>query len=308
MVEEVAESTGPTTEIWSSNGGFDWNGKDPSFNPEFATLTVTPEYGKTVGWQLIDGRDFSQDFSSDSSCFVINESVAKLIKMRNPVGELIHWNPRFRKPDNFKIIGVVKDMVMRSPFESPKPTVFFIGGKTNWINIKISPKANISDALQSIDAIFKKVIPSVLFTYKFADQEYALKFKAEERIGKLASVFATLAILISCLGLLGLASFVAEQRTKEIGVRKVLGASILSIWKMISKDFVLLVILSLFISIPVTYYFMDNWLQKYEYRTEISWWIFVASSLGALIVTLLTVSYQAIKSAIANPVNSLRSE
>jgi len=307
-VDEIAESTGPATEIWSANGGFDWKGKDPGLNPELATLAVTPEYGQTVGWQLIDGRDFSRDLASDSSSFVVNESAAKLFNFDNPIGEQVRWNPRFRKPDNFKIIGVVKDMVMNSPFELAKPTVFFMGGKISWMNIKINPKANLRDALASIETVFKKVIPSVLFTYKFADEEYALKFKSEERIGKLASVFAALAIFISCLGLLGLASFVAEQRTKEIGIRKVLGASVLNLWKMLSKDFVLLVVISILISIPVSYYFMNNWLKKYEYRTEILSWVFFVSATGALVITLLTVSYQSIKAATANPVNSLRSE
>jgi ABC-type antimicrobial peptide transport system permease subunit len=307
-VDEIAESIGPATEIRSNNGGFNWKGKDPSLNPEFATLTVTPEYGNTVGWQLIDGRDFLRDLASDSSCFVVNESAAKLFNFDNPIGELVRWNPRFRKPDDFKIIGVVKDMVMKSPFELAKPTVFFMGGQTNWINIKINPNANIRDALAFIEGVFKKAIPSVLFTYKFADEEYALKFKSEERIGKLASVFAALAIFISCLGLLGLASFVAEQRTKEIGIRKVMGASVLTLWKMLSKDFVLLVVISILISIPSAYYFMNNWLQKYEYRTEILWWVFSVSGAGALMITLLTVSYQSIKAAKANPVNSLRSE
>lgn len=308
VVDEIAESTGPATEIWSNNGGFNWKGKDPDLNPELATLTVTPEYGKTVGWQLIDGRDFSRDLASDSSSFVVNEAAAKLFNFDNPIGQVVRWNPRFRKPDNFKIIGVVKDMVMNSPFESAKPTVFFMGGKINWINIKINPKANVKDALAAAETVFKKVIPSVLFTYKFADDEYALKFRSEERIGKLASVFAALAIFISCLGLLGLASFVAEQRTKEIGIRKVMGASVLNLWKMLSKDFVLLVVISILIAMPASYCFMSTWLQKYEYRTEILWWVFSVAGAGALVLTLLTVSYQSIKAAKANPVNSLRSE
>ena len=146
------------------------------------------------------------------------------------------------------------------------------------------------------------------FDYKFADDEYALKFAREERIGKLASVFAVLAIAISCLGLFGLASFVAEQRTKEIGIRKVVGASVFNLWKMLSKDFVVLVLLACFIAIPIAYYFLSNWLEKYEYRIQISWWVFVVTSIAALAITLLTVSYQAIKAALMNPVKSLRSE
>ena len=166
----------------------------------------------------------------------------------------------------------------------------------------------MGDALVKTEAIFKKQVPSVPFDYKFADTEYGLKFAAEERIGKLASVFATLAILISCLGLFGLASFVAEKRTKEIGVRKVLGATVYNLWKMLSMDFVMLVIISCLIAIPVAWYYLHQWLQKYEYRTEISWWIFPVVIAGALMITIITVSFQAIKAAIANPVKSLRSE
>lgn len=156
--------------------------------------------------------------------------------------------------------------------------------------------------------MFKKYNPAAPFEYKFVDEEYARKFGNEERVGRLASFFAILAILISCLGIFGLASFVAEQRTKEIGVRKVMGASVVNLWGMLSKDFVVLVIISFFIAMPTAYYFMNNWLQKYEYRTGIAWWIFAASGIGALLITLLTVSYQSIKAALANPVNSLRSE
>jgi ABC-type antimicrobial peptide transport system permease subunit len=176
------------------------------------------------------------------------------------------------------------------------------------MNIRINPKISVSDALVKTEAIFKKVVPSVPFDYQFADTEYGLKFAAEERIGKLASVFATLAILISCLGLFGLASFIAEKRTKEIGVRKVLGASVYTLWKMLSKDFVVLVIISCLIATPVASYYLHVWLQKYEYRTEISWWIFPVVIAGALMITIITVSFQAIKAAVTNPVKSLRTE
>lgn len=307
-VDVVAQSGGPVTQIWSSQGGFDWKGKDPNVQAEFATLSVTQEYGKAVGWQFIDGRDFSRDFASDSAGFVITEGAAKLMNLENPVGETVHWVPGWREPGDFKILGVVKDMVMESPFSDPMPTIFFINKWGNWINIRISQNVETADALQSIEATFKKVIPTVPFEYKFADVEYASKFAAEERIGKLSTVFTTLAIFISCLGLFGLASFVAEQRTKEIGIRKVVGASVFSLWKLLSKDFITLVIISSILSIPLAYYILSDWLQNYDYRTDISWWIFSASGLGAILITLLTVSYQAMKAALMNPVNSLRSE
>jgi ABC-type antimicrobial peptide transport system permease subunit len=176
------------------------------------------------------------------------------------------------------------------------------------VDIKIKPTVSANEALSKIEAVFKSIVPSAPFDYKFVDAEYAAKFAAEERFGKLASFFATLAIFISCLGLFGLASFVAEKRTKEIGIRKVLGASIYNLWQMLSKEFVLLVLLACLIAAPLAYYFLNNWLQNYEYRTTISWWVFAVAISGALLITLLTVSFQAIKAAVANPVKSLRTE
>lgn len=303
VVEQVAESSSPVTAVWSSNGSFDWDGKPPGFQTDFGTLVVTPTYGKTVGWQFIKGRDFSAGIASDSSGLVINETTARLIGMEDPVGAVIRWNGT-----PFKVLGVIKDMVMESPYATPMPTVFYLGGYFSWMNIRLIHGVNPHDALPQIEAVFKKVVPAVAFDYKFADQEYDLKFAAEERIGNLAFIFTTLSIVISCLGLFGLASFVAEQRTKEIGIRKVVGASVFSLWRMLSKDFVVLVIIASVVAIPVAYYFLSQWVEGFEYHTALSWWIFIASALGAIAITLLTVSYQAVKAALMNPVKSLRSE
>lgn len=309
-VSEISESMGKMTQVVSSNDGWEWNGKKSGQDKSLGTLTITHEHGKTVGWQFVKGRDFSRNYATDSSGIVINESAMKYMELQNPLGEIISW--KFRENITyFQVIGVIKDMVMESPYEPIKPTVFYvkpINGKTNWVNIKINPAISISQALPKIEAVFKKIVPSVPFDYKFVDEEYNAKFKAEERIGKLATFFAILAIFISCLGLFGLASFVAEQRTKEIGIRKVMGATVANLWQLLSKDFVVLILISCLIAAPVAYYFMNEWLQKYTYRTEISWWIFAASAAGALMITLLTVSFQAIKAALMNPVKSLRSE
>ncbi len=181
----------------------------------------------------------------------------------------------------------------------------------NWVNvIDIRMKAGtpLQDALAKIATVFKKYNPSAPFDYKFIGEEYAQKFSDEQRIGNLATFFAALAIFISCLGLFGLASFVAEQRKKEIGIRKVIGASVFNIWNLLSKEFIGLVIISLLIASPIAYFFMNNWVEKYTYRTNISWWIFLVAGCGALTITLLTVSFQAIKAAVANPVKSLRTE
>jgi len=230
------------------------------------------------------------------------------MNLKKPVGQTIKWNRYGTK--SFKILGVVKDMVMDSPFEPAFPTIFFLSpdDSKNWMFVKINPNVSTANALPKIASVFKKLIPSAPFEYNFVDEAYAAKFAAEERVGKLSGFFATLAIIISCLGLFGLASFVAEQRTKEIGVRKILGASVLNLWGMLSKDFVMLVIASFVIATPIAFYFMYNWLQKYQYRTDLSWWIFAGAGVGAMVITLLTVSFQAVKAAIANPVKSLRSE
>jgi putative ABC transport system permease protein len=312
VVAEMSESMGTVTELASGNSGFDWKGRDPQIEQSLGTLAVTYEHGKTVDWQFVQGRDFSRDFPTDSLGLVINEAAAKFMNLKNPVGEPVSWT-WWENNDviNYNILGVIRNMVMESPYEAITPTVFFIkghNGGVNCINIKISPKVSANAALPKIEAVFKKLIPSAPFDYKFVDEEYAKKFINEERIGKLATFFAILAIFISCLGLFGLASFVAEQRTKEIGIRKVLGASVANLWKLLSQDFVVLVIISCLIAAPIAWYFMNNWLQKYTYRIEISWWIFAAADTGALIITLLTISYQAIKAAIANPVNCLRTE
>jgi len=309
-VLEMAESSGAPTDIQFKNGGFDWRGKDPAFVPEWATVTVTPEYGKTLGWEFVRGRDFSRNMASDSAAFVINEAAAKLLGFENPVGETIRWSGGWRsKFNSFTVIGVVKDMVMKSPYAPPVPSVFFLGNSgTNYISVRLNPQINTAEALPAIEAVLKKIIPTAPFDYKFVDQEYATKFAVEERVGKLSTVFAVLAIAISCLGLFGLASFVAEQRTKEIGIRKLVGASVFSLWKMLSKDFIVLVIIACIIAIPIAHYFLAEWLKQFEYRTKISWGILAFTSLAALMITLLTVSYQAVKAALMKPVNSLRSE
>jgi ABC-type antimicrobial peptide transport system permease subunit len=206
-------------------------------------------------------------------------------------------------------VGVVNDMVMQSPYIAIQPTIFVLDYESSsTITMRIKPTVPMHEALAKLEPVFKKRDPGSPFGYRFIDDEYAKKFSDEKRIGNLATFFAILAIFISCLGLFGLASFVAEQRTKEIGVRKVLGASIFNLWKMLSKDFVVLVIISCTLAIPIAWYYLHNWLNNYEYRTEIPWWIFALAAMGAFVITLLTVSYQAIKAALANPVKSLRSE
>ena len=313
VVFEVSESMGPVTEVYSGNNGWDWEGKGQEVNDNFATLSVSHLHGKTVGWQFVKGRDFDLNVASDSFGIVINEAALARMGIQEPIGEPVVWTWWEDKSRvlKYKILGVIKDMVMDSPYAPIEPTIFYLkgfNGNPNWLSIRINPQVSASEALPKIESVFRKIIPSVPFEYKFADEEYARKFGKEERIGNLASIFAALAIFISCLGLLGLASFVAETRTKEIGIRKVLGASVAGLWGMLSKDFVWLVLISCIVATPLAYYLMNGWLQKFVYRTDMSIWVFVATGVGAISVTLLTISYQAIKTALMNPVNSLRSE
>ncbi|GAB3279509.1 ABC transporter permease [Larkinella harenae] len=307
-VLEVGESASPLTEVRSTNGGFEWAGKDPTLQVNFGTVGISHEFGKTVGWHFKQGRDFSRQLASDSTGIVLNESALAFMGLRNALGQTITW----RGGDfdvRFHIIGVVKDMVMDSPYEPARPSVFFISPKPGqFLTMRLNPSQSPQAALATIGTVLKKHLPEAPFNYTFVDEEYDQKFRTEERIGVLASLFAGLAIFISCLGLFGLASFMAEQRTKEIGVRKVLGASVTNLWMLLSKDFILLVVIAIGIAALVAYYALPKWLEQYEYRTELSWWIVAASGLGALLITFLTISFQSIKAALMNPVKSLRSE
>ena len=307
-IAHFAESSGPVTDVTSTGDGFSWPGKDPNLNGAFATIWVTHDYGKTVGWQFTEGRDFSREFKTDSAAVVINEASAKFMGVGDPVGKTISWAAGDKKLF-FTVIGVIQNMVMESPYDPVKPTIYYMDYENvNWIEIKLNPNKSAAESISKVEAVFKKLIPSAPFDYKFADKEFAAKFASENRVGQLSGIFAVLAIFISCLGLFGLASYMAEQRTKEIGVRKVLGASVFTLWKMLSKDFVVLVVISLAIVTPTAYYFMHRWLQNYQYRTEISWWVFALAGISAIIITIITVSFQSIKAAMANPVKSLKAE
>ena len=308
VVSEMALSSSPLTDVWNNGGGFNWKGADPQKENNFALCNVTHDFGKTVGWEFTDGRDFSKDFASDSAGIILNETAVEYMGLKNPVGEFVTVR---NSKKSWQILGVIKDMIMKSPYDPVKQTFFFLDPKdsaASRINIRIKETISAREALPKIEAVFKKIVPSASFDYKFVDEEYDQKFRQEERIGQLSGVFAMLAIFISCLGLFGLASFVAEQRTKEIGIRKVVGASLFVLWKLLSTDFLILVFVSCFIAIPIAYYFMDNWLEQYQYKTEISWYVFGAAILGALLLTLVTVSYHAFKAATMNPIKCLRSE
>jgi putative ABC transport system permease protein len=303
-VVEMAEMNSPIDGNWHNSSGLNWRGKAPSLTGDFGRVHVTPEFGKTVDWQILKGRDFSRAFSTDTSAIILNESAAKLMGFKEPIGEIIKTEEK-----DFQVIGVTKDIVMDSPFNGVKPTVFMmINANAPFITIKLKPELSASASLGKITDVLKKYDSEGNFNIKFADFQFDKKFWRENRMANLSISLAFIAIFISLLGIYGLASFVAEQRTKEIGIRKVLGASVANLWQLLSKDFVVLVAVSCLIASPIAYYFMNNWLQKYTYRTDIYWWIFAAAGGGALLITVLTVSFQAIKAAVANPVKSLRTE
>jgi len=303
-IVDMTECISPATDVYNTNGGFDWEGKDPSLGVDFPNNGVTFEYGKTIGWTVKEGRDFSRAFISDSSALILNQAAAEFMGFDDPIGKTVKWNG-----EPYTVIGVVDNLLVESPYLPVRASIFHISGEEeNVLILRLNPQKSTSEALAKVEEVFRRFDPATPFKTDFVDQSFAEKFRSETRIGYLAGFFGFLAIFLSCLGLFGLASYVAEQRTKEIGVRKVLGASVASVWKLLSSQFIVLVIISCIVSIPIAYYLMNNWLNQFDYRTDISFWVFVVASLGAILLTLITVSFQAIKAAVANPVKSLRTE
>jgi hypothetical protein len=295
-------------------GAHSWGLRWPNEIPADTNTTLTlyssdADLVKTTGMHLIEGRDIDiNKYSADSFSVVLNEAAVKLMDFKNPVGQII-TNPF--ENIHWQVVGVVKNYVQGSPYEEIPPTVIMGPGLGAWftaMHIKFNPALSTADALAKTEAIFKKYNPAYPFDYKFVDQEYAGKFADEQRTKTMVGLFAFLAIFISCLGLFGLSAYVAESRTKEIGVRKVLGASVFNITKLLSLDFIKLVCIAIIIATPVTWYAMNKWLQNYTYRINVSWIIFFIAGLLAIAIALATVSFQSIKAAIANPVKSLRTE
>jgi ABC-type antimicrobial peptide transport system permease subunit len=306
----MSTSSSPATQVWSNRSGYTWEGKPEGFQEDLAFTSVSYEFAETMDVELIAGRGFSREFATDSTAVILNETAVKYMGLQNPIGMLIKDSDVEDPAPTLKIIGVIKDMIVQSAYHPVKQAMYVFDAHENasYYNLRLNPDRSVSESLNLIETTFKNNFPSVPFQYQFVDEEYGKKFRAEERISSLAKVFTLLAIFISCLGLFGLASFVAEQRTKEIGVRKVLGASISQLWLLLSKDFVTLVIISILVASPLAYYIMGQWLQKFTYRTSVGWEVLAIACIGALIITLITVSFQAVRAATANPVKSLRTE
>ncbi len=302
-VLNMGKSSSPTTNIYSYQSDFDWEGKDPATIPNFGVVWQSHDYGKTIGVEIIDGRGFSREFASDTAAMILNEAAVEYMGLKDPVGKTVKFN--FMP---FTVIGVMRNMLTESPYTPMIPLVHMISYRANIITMKLDPTRSAAENLALIEPVFKKFRPAVTFEAQFADLEFERKFNKERRIAGLALAFTLFAIVISCLGLFGLASFTAQQRTREIGIRKVSGASVFNLWSLLSRDFVLLVTISCALAIPIAWMFMKQWLSQFSYATPLPAWIFIAATIGAVLLTLITVSYQAIRAAKANPVKSLRSE
>jgi putative ABC transport system permease protein len=295
------------TTVYNKWSDFSWDGKDPASQIALEALMTEWDYEKAAGLKFIQGRPFSKEYTTDSNGVIINEAALKVIGYQDPIGKTMTSGGRV-----ITIVGVIENVVMLDPFKPVEPGVILFNAlkadNFNNILLRVKPKVDLKKALATIQPIFEKYNPSLPFEYRFVDEEFDKKFAMENQVGKLAGIFAGLTIFISCLGLFGLAMFMAERRTKEIGIRKVLGASVANLWMLLSKEFVWLILIACLIASPLSFWLMKGWLQKYDYRIDISWWVFAIAALLAVVIALVTVSTQAIKSAMANPVKSLRTE
>jgi putative ABC transport system permease protein len=327
VVTDVTRSSSPVTDIWSYQRIDNWQGKQPGESLDLATVAVSDaDYFKTMKMRLIKGTSWTGNPAADSlmgasvgaastrsslpvpfaGSVILNEAAVERMRFKEPISQVITWHD---VPQRVRVVGVVGNSLMASPFMAPVPTIFIYDpGWANSVAYRLAPGIGTQAAITRLTGIFNKYNPAYPYIYKFAETSYASKFTLENLIGNLSGLFAGLAIFISCLGLFGLAAYMAEQRTKEIGIRKVLGASVLQVWLLLSRDFIALVLVSCIIASPVAFYFLHNWLLKYEYRITIGPLVFVAAAFAAVLITVITVSFRAIRAALANPTNSLHSE
>jgi putative ABC transport system permease protein len=305
VIKNASLSDNEVLQLGSNTGDFGWQGKDPGKQILITVQGVSPEYISTMGMKLKEGRDFYPDAKSDSSNIIINEALAKLLNKKEVTGSIISRD----SGTQYTVVGVINDFVYNNMYTSSAPLILFSDtSNTNFLTVRLSANENLPAALAKIENVIKANNPGFPFEYHFIDDQFDKLFKTETLTGKLAGVFAVLAVFISCLGLFGLAAYTAERRTKEIGIRKVLGASSRRLAGLLSKDFLQLVVISCLIAFPLAWWMMNNWLDNYAYRIKINWMIFLVAGLLAIAIALITVSFQAIKAALANPVESLRSE
>jgi len=303
-VSDVTRMTSEPTQIENGTGGVDWDGKDPNVLPMFTQASVGYDMARTLRLQFVAGRDFSRDFATDSVGYIINESALKKIGYKDPVGKrLTFWQKKGT------IVGVLKDFHFNSLHEPIQPLIIRLREHEDWGSALVRTKAGqTKQALAELERLCRELNPKFPFTYRFADEEYQKLYKSEAIVHSLSNCFAFLAIFISCLGLLGLAMFTAEQRTKEFGIRKVLGARVSTLFGLLSREFLLLVLIAFVVASPLAWWAMHVWLQNFAYHIDVQWWVFLLAGGTALLIALLTVSFQALKVAVANPVKSLRTE
>jgi ABC-type antimicrobial peptide transport system permease subunit len=306
-VVAVSKTSMPVTIDGSSGSGFNWGDMGPDHkNISFSNFATTGDFVKTFGFKLAAGRDINFDkYPSDTTAVLINEAALQTMGFKDPIGQTI-----LSGTNSLKVVGVIKNFIIGSPYQAVNPMLVF-GSKKRFYNaltFRLNPNKPVAASLKTAESIFKKYNPAYPFQYKFVDQEYAQKFKDEQRTGRIAFTFSALTILISCLGLFGLAAYMAENRAKEIGIRKVMGASIVNLMQLLTREFVTLVLISVMLAVPVGWWFMNKWLQDFNYRIEISWTIFFYSGIAAVLIALFTVSFQAAKAAKANPIKSIKTE
>ncbi|MCH7411456.1 ABC transporter permease [Belliella sp. DSM 111904] len=301
----LTRTMSPISETWSNTWGMSWEGKDPDVTITIDRYSTDADLSKTLGLNIIEGRDIDiYKYATDSNAVLLNEAALKLMDFENPLGQLIKDNNK-----EWKVVGIVEDFVVNSPFHQVKPLVIF--GPKAWFNVfhlKLSPSNSVAENLAKVEQIFDKYSADFPFDYTFVDQDYANKFQSEQRVSALTLWFSGLAIFISCLGLFGLAAFMAEQRLKEISIRKVLGASSANLIVLLTSDFIKLVAISLLIGIPIAWYVMNIWLENFNYRIELGVGIFGLVALITLLIALLTVSSQALKAAWSNPIKALKGD
>jgi ABC-type antimicrobial peptide transport system permease subunit len=306
FVTDATVSTSPILQLGSNTGDFDWAGKDPHKQVLITVENAGPHYVPTMGMRLAAGRDFHEIAAQDSSNIIINETLAHIIIKGNAIGSLITRN---EGKDKYRVVGVIKDFVYNDMYQSAAPLILFCDPVNTYVmSVRLKTNADVPKALAASQQILKSSNPGYPFEYKFVNDEFENQFKTEALTGSLSGIFAALAVFISCLGLFGLAGYAAERRTKEIGVRKVLGASVLKLTSLLSMNFLMLVLLSCVIAFPIAWLIMHNWLHGYAYRTDIDLAIFILAGAGALAIALLTVSVITIRAALANPIKSLRTE
>lgn len=302
MVSAVTRTFSPITGIWWKSPAPDWEGKPANMDILVAGLNADIDFTKTMGIKILQGKDFTGT-PSDTSAMLLNKAAVEAMGLKNPIGMQMRYGR------TFTVIGITDNVVMESPFKPVDPMmVFFDANSANSISIRLKDPSQLQKGIQSVEAIFKKYNPSVPYEFQFVDQEFNKKFIAEDLISKLTNIFAGLAIFICCIGLAGLASFTIEKRIREIGIRKVMGASVSQVLLLISKDFLRLVLIAFCISVPIAWWGMHSWLQNYTYHINISAWLFIAVGAIVLLLTLLVVSMNTLKAAVSNPVKSLRTE